>query len=116
MNAVSLKQIFFYAPTELSRVLVASAALLAAVDSPECCLENMIFSWPSYTDATWLAQLNFILSLNKQRRLYTSTFERVREGNIDLMDAVTRIDNNFLYEFLRRNEWDLQNLLRGYKP
>jgi hypothetical protein len=94
---------------------IASAALLAAVDSPECWLEEITFRPSRHAGVTWLRQLNFILGLNKQRRRHNSAFNKVRKGKIDLMDATVDIGDDFLYEFLRRNEWNLQSLLRDYK-
>lgn len=95
---------------------VVSAALLAAVDSPECCLNRVEFGSSQHVDATWKHQFYYILDLNRQRRRHNSSFESVRNGLVDLMDAVADIDDDFLFEFLRRNEWDLQTRLRNYMP
>jgi hypothetical protein len=102
-------------PQYFAGPLIASSALLAVVDSPECCLKEIHFRSSQHADPTWLRQLNFILGLNKQRRLRNSAFKQVCEGSIDLMDAIAGMNEDFLYEFLRRNEWSLQSRLRDYK-
>jgi hypothetical protein len=119
VNATSLKEMDIFTSPDFPGALIASEALLAAVDSPECCLAKCTFLNLDHVaspniDPTWLLRFKFILGLNKQRRRRNSAFERVRDGSMNLLDAVADIDGNFLYEFLRRNEWNLQNLLRDY--
>ena len=61
-----------------------------------------------------------IIALNRQRTLYSSTFACLANADSEvvrrhlLLLALESLHRVSVFEFLRRNEWELQELLRHY--
>jgi hypothetical protein len=94
---------------------VRSEALLKAVDSPLCSLQEFEFRLGGFEEAhqQWLGKVLHILALNSQRRQHDSSFKSIASAE-GLVDALLAVDDTFIYDFLRRNEWGLQKLIVGY--
>jgi hypothetical protein len=100
---------------------IKSPRFVSAVDSPYSRLQRIHFTClPDHSPTPHVAwsfvhQLRTIMDLNDYCRYCQLTFEKVHEGSVDLMDAVAAITEKHLYAILRRDNWEIQRLLREYK-
>jgi hypothetical protein len=99
--------------------IIASPALLGALDSKTLRLEEFklhqvrIDNRPLYYDHMWYDQVRHILELNSLRRMLASQLSSIATGE-DLVAALETIPFPFVYEFIRRNEFNLVGLLRAF--
>jgi hypothetical protein len=109
--------------------LIASAALLQAVDTNASRLREFKYGATSRCrpdefgwEKSWYRKLKFILELNSHRREHAAHFQCITSGN-DLAEALRAIDRdydydfgsiNFLFEYIRCNEWNIQKIIKHY--
>ena len=91
-----------------------SDSLLAAIDSGSRCREEIIFDHETDIKRAFVAKAEPILALNWQRRLHGHLLKAPvsHMRSLLLMRALEAVDGIALSQFLRRNEWGLQTLLR----
>ena len=102
---------------------IVSAALLAAVDSGARCLEEIIFDSAelvTMVDTDWHARLQHYLNLNRQRHRLDPGFMTLTRMEVEFLqrllftEAIETMDLEVLFEFLRRNEWNLPIFLQRF--
>lgn len=121
MRNHSLESVEFSTAPDFDGPPIKSPRFVAAVDSPYSRLQRIHFTClPDHSPTPHVAwsfvqQLRTIMDLNDYCRYCQLTFEKVHEGSVDLMDAVAAITEKHLYAILRRDNWEIQRLLREYK-
>ena len=90
---------------------IASDAILGALDRPGLLLEELTLL--GRFDEEWLAKVNFIIKLNSQRRRHGLRLSRTTTAG-QLAMELQEVDGDCLFEFLRRNEFNLQVVLRKF--
>ncbi|GKY98736.1 hypothetical protein MPSEU_000829900 [Mayamaea pseudoterrestris] len=98
---------------------IASEALLKALDQGVRHLAEVILMHEDeHVSADWCARVQHVLELNRKRIIHGPKFERIATAELEsdrrrgMLEAVEAVDLLMLYEFIRRNEWDLQDLIR----
>jgi hypothetical protein len=85
-------------------------------------LEEVSFDCMDYFIVSqFYEQVMSIVSLNRQRHIHEPTFASLSQPGVPeparrvmVLLALESIDYEYLYEFIRRNEWGLQELIRQY--
>ena len=113
-QSTRVEQLSFWipdSPENTTGVGVYSEAILQAVDSPTCNLRSLYLAKSGGENNELMQKkLTYIFSFHAHRRELDRRFQRIHSAQ-QLVQALGKVDDKFLFELLRRNQWDLQKCI-----
>jgi hypothetical protein len=99
-----------------------SDSLLAAIDCPARGHVRLSVGPPRSVDGDWKQRLEHVLAMNETREALKSLFDKIENEKLAVLhssylgQALLGMNRSMLFDFLRRNERDLQDLVRRLWP